>query len=113
MGEEFNPIEEGRRIAREYLSKHGWAREWRQTLNREIYPQVKREELEAKERRCDQMEEEAEEFISQQYEQWRHDSSPQAKQILFAIYEMLGSRTDLGFFAKRIVDRLRTEFTAY
>jgi hypothetical protein len=112
MGDEFNPTEEGHRIAREYLSKRGWAREWRETLNREVYAAVNREELEAKERRCDQMEEEAEEFISQQYEKWRHESSPQAKQVLFSLYEMLGQRKDLGFFASRIIGRLHREFPA-
>lgn len=113
MGEEFNPAEEGRRIAREYLSKRGWAREWRQTLNREVYPEVNREEFEGKEHRCDQMEDEAEEYISHQYEIWRHDPSPQAREVLFAVYEMLGKRHDLGFFANKIMDRLRTEFTSY
>lgn len=114
MAEEgFNPVEEGRRIAREYLSKRGWAREWRRTLNRQLYPEVQREEFEEKERRCDRMEEDAEEFFSREVERWRHDSSPQAKEVLRTIYEMLGKRTDLGFFAKRIVDRLKREFSPF
>lgn len=109
MAEEFNPAEEGRRIAHEYLSKRGWAQEWRRTVNRQLYPGVSREEFEEKERRCDQMEEEAEEIFSRKVERWRHDPSPQAKEVLRAIIEVLGKRTDLGFFAKRIVDRLKKE----
>jgi hypothetical protein len=110
---EFNPTEEGRRIAREYLSKRGWAREWRRTLFRQLYPAVQREEYEEKQRRCDQMEEEAEEFFSREVERWRHDPSPEAKEVLRAIYEMLGHRTDLGFFAKRIIERLKREFASF
>jgi len=113
MAEEFNPVEEGRRYAREYLSKRGWAREWRRTLSRELYPAVNREEFEEKERRCDQMEEEAEETFSREVERWRRDTSPQAKEVLRAIFEMLGKRTDLGFFAKKIVDRLKREFAPF
>lgn len=107
MAEEFNPVEEGRRIAHAYLSKRGWAREWRRTLSRQLYPAVQREEFEAKQRQCDQMEEEAEEAFSRSIERWRHDPSSQAKTVLETIVDVLGKRTDLGFFAKRIVDRLK------
>lgn len=106
---EFNPAEEGRRIAHEYLSKRGWAQEWRRTLNRQLYPGFQREEFETKQRQCDQMEEEAEEVFSRNVERWRHDPSPQAKEVLRAIVEVMGKRLDLGFFAKRIVDRLKRD----
>ena len=109
MAEEFNSAEEGRRIVREYLSKRGWTREWRRTLNRQLYPEVQREEFEAKQRQCDQMEEEAEEGFSHNVERWRHDTSPQAKDVLRAIVDVMGKRLDLGFFAKRIVERLKKE----
>lgn len=106
---EFNPVEEGRHIANQYLSKRGWTREWRRTLNRQLYPGVQREEFEAKQRQCDQMEEEAEEVFSRNVERWRHDPSLQAKEILRAIVDVMGKRLDLGFFAKRIVDRLKRD----
>jgi hypothetical protein len=108
----FNPIEEGRRIAREYLSKKGWAAEWRRALNTQLYPAVQREEFEAKERQVDGMEESAEELFSREYDKWRQDPSPEAREVLRGIYELLGKRRDLGFIAKRIVDRLRGEFSA-
>lgn len=113
MAEEFNPVEAGQRIAREYLSKRGWAREWRRTMNLQVYPEVQREDFEEKQRRCDQMEDEAEEIFSREYDRWRKDPSPQAKEVLRAIYEIMGKRTDLGFFAKRIVDRLKREFSSF
>jgi len=109
MAEAFNPTEEGRRIANEYLSKRGWAREWRRSMDRQVYPGFQREDLEAKERQCDQMEEEAEEVFSAKVEEYRRDFTPQSKEVLWAIVDLLGNRTDLGFFAKRIVDRLKRE----
>lgn len=109
MGEDFDPIEEGKRIAREYLSKRGWAKEWRRSLERQLYPAVEREEFEAKEKQCDEREEEAEGAFSAKVESWRKDPSPQAKEVLRAIVQMLGRRKDLGFFGKRIVDRLTKE----
>ena len=112
MAEEFNPSEAGRRIAREYLSKLGWAKEWRRTLNTQLYPAVEREVLEEKERHVDQMEEAAEAGLSTAYDQWRHDLSPQAREVLQGIYEILGKRSDLGFIAKRIVERIRATLTS-
>ena len=110
---EFNPEETGKHIAREYLSKRGWTQEWRRTLNRQLYPGFQRDELEAKERQCDQMEEEAEALLSQEVERWRHDPTPEAEQVLRTILEMLGKRTDLGFFAKQIVEHLKRKFEAF
>lgn len=110
---EFNPTEEGRRIAREYLSKRGWAKEWRRALNTQLYPAVQREEFEEKERRIDRMEEEAEAGFSNAYDRWRKDESPPAREVLRAIYDLLGKRTDLGFIGTRIVDRLKRDFTSF
>ncbi|MDD5382711.1 MAG: hypothetical protein PHH60_03545 [Candidatus Margulisbacteria bacterium] len=109
MAEERNPAEIGRAIAGEYLSKRGWALEWRRTLNRQLYPGFQREEFEEKEKRCDQMEEEAEEIFSRNVERWRHRTTPEAQVVLQSIVKMLGKRNDLGFFAKKIVGRLKTE----
>jgi len=109
MAEDFNPNEVGRRIAAEYLSKRGWVLEWRRSLNRQLHPGFEREELEEKERQCDQMEQEAEDIFSQKVERWRRDRSPVAKQVLRRVVDHLGQRTDLGFFAQRIVDRLKRD----
>ncbi|OGB89857.1 hypothetical protein A2625_05350 [candidate division WOR-1 bacterium RIFCSPHIGHO2_01_FULL_53_15] len=108
---EFNPTEEGKRIAREYLSQRGWAREWRRSLDRQLYPAVQREELEEKERRVDRMQEEAEEVFSREYEKWRKDDSPAGQEVRRGMFELLGKRRDLGFIGQRIVERLKREFT--
>jgi hypothetical protein len=108
----FDPFQEGLRIAREYLSKKVWASEWRHALNTQLYPAVEREELEAKERQVDGTEESAEEFFSREYDKWRKDTSPEAKEVLRGIYELLGQRHDLGFIAKRIIDRIKVTLTS-
>ncbi len=112
MAEEFDALKEGQRIAREYLSKRGWAREWRRALNTQLYPAVQREEFEEKERHCDRMEDEAEEFFSAAYEKWRKEDNPAGRDARRGMYEVLGKRTDLGFFAKRIAHRLKREFSS-
>jgi hypothetical protein len=110
MAEEFNPASEGRRICREYLSRRGWSASFRRTTYRQVYPAFQREELEAKERQIDQREQEAEEIFSREVERLRADPSPQAKEVLQVIVEILGKRSDLGFFAQRIIERLKRTF---
>ena len=109
MAEELNPQQEAQRIASTYLSKRGWTRQWRQGLNRQLYAGFQREEFEAKQRQCDAMEEEAEEFFDIEVERLRHDGSNEAKDIMAGIVSILGHRTDLGFIAKKIVARLKQE----
>jgi hypothetical protein len=98
---------EGRRIARNYLSKLGWAREWRRTITREIRPAWTREVMEDKFRRADALEEEAEANLSSEFERLRKSAEPSARETLKTILVELGHRTDLGFFGKRILARLR------
>jgi hypothetical protein len=111
MAEESDPFEIGRRIAREYLSKRGWAGEWRRSLSRQIYPAFLREELEAKERQVDQMEEDAEALFSQEYDRWRKEPEPASSQVLRGIQAVIGRRTDLGLIAGRIRDRINRGFS--
>lgn len=110
---EIDPKKEGKRIAHNYLSSLGWARQFRWTITREISPGWTREEMEEKFRRADQMEEEAEADFSQEYERWRKDDSLAAKEVLKTIYQELKNRKDLGFFGKRILARLRHRYEGY
>ena len=105
----INPVHEGQKIARDYLSKVGWAREWRRAVQREIRPAWTREE-EEKFRKADQMEEEAEANLSTEFDKWRKSNLPEAKEVLKTILNELGHRTDLGFFGKRIINRIREIF---
>ncbi|MFA5113312.1 MAG: hypothetical protein WC529_03330 [Candidatus Margulisiibacteriota bacterium] len=110
MTADLPPLEEGKRIAHTYLSKRGWAGEWRRSLNTQLYPAFQREEFEEKQRRCDQLEDEAEEYFSGQYELWRKIDTAIGREVRLGIWQVLGRRTDLGFYGKRIVDRLKREF---
>jgi hypothetical protein len=105
----IDPVHEGQKIARDYLSKVGWTREWRRTVQREIRPAWTREE-EEKFRKADQMEEEAEANLSTEFDRWRKSNLPEAKEVLKTILSELGNRTDLGFFGKRIINRIREMF---
>ncbi|MBI5699632.1 hypothetical protein HZC35_04890 [Candidatus Saganbacteria bacterium] len=104
---DIDPINEGQKIARGYLSKLGWAREWRRTVEQEIRPAWTREEEEEKFRKADQMEEDAEANLSTEFDKWRKSNMPEAKAVLRTILNELGNRTDLGFFGKRIIDRIK------
>lgn len=107
---DLDPLHEGQKIARDYLSKVGWAREWRRTVEREIRPAWTREEEEEKFRKADQMEEDAEANLSAEFDKWRKSSLPEAKEVLKTILNELGNRTDLGFFGKRIINRIKERF---
>jgi len=105
--DQSDPQAEGRRITRNYLSKLGWAREWRRTITREIRPAWTREEMEEKFRRADALEEEAEANLSSEFERLRKSTEPSARETLKTILADLEHRTDLGYFGKRILARIK------
>jgi hypothetical protein len=111
--ENLDPKAEGRRIAHNYLSQLGWAREWRRTVTREIRPAWNREEMETKFRRADEMEESAEADISREFDRLRSNLTPGTKETLAIILKELGGRNDLGFIGKRIVVRIRKILREY
>ena len=100
---------EGKRIAREYLSKLGWVRAARRTAERHILPAWTREDREEIFREDDQKIEDAEELFGQEVDRYRKEGSQFAKEVLRTIVKQLGRRTDLGFFGKRIVARIKGE----
>jgi len=115
MAEEkpIDPIAEGKRIAGNYLSQLGWAREWRRTVTREIKPAWTRQDMEDKFTRANEMEEQAEANFSTEYERIRKNTDPVSKQILVEIYKLLANRNDLGFIGKRIVARIKDSLRNY
>lgn len=104
---QLDPISEGRRIARDYLSKLGWAREWKRVIWTEVPMAWQKNEMEDKRRRADEMEIEAEAGFSSAFERLRKETSESARQTLRAIYDVLKERKDLGFIGTRILARLR------
>lgn len=108
----IDPKKEGKRIAGNYLSQLGWAREWRRTVTREIRPAWTREEIEGKFRSADALEEQAEANFSAEFERLRRNLSAESKEVLAFILAELGHRNDLGFIGKKIIARIRDQFTA-
>ena len=110
MAEEKAPNREAHRIAGAYLSKLGWTREWRRNIVNEIPPDWRREDIEEKNRQADALEDEAESEFSLEFDLLRKSPDPKAKEILREILRILGHRTDLGFYGKKILTRIRLMF---
>lgn len=109
---QLDPSAEGRRIARDYLSKLGWAREWKRVIWTEVPMAWQKNEMEDKRRRADEMELEAEAGLSSAFERLRKETSESSKQTLRAIWNELKERKELGFIGTRIMARIR-EMTKY
>jgi|GEM_PF-965159 len=106
---EADYIAEAKRIVREYLSKLGWIRTHRGLVYREVRPAADREETESKFRDLTQKEEDVEWRFGQDVDRWRKSDDKNRRIVLEEIVKALGHRRDLGFFGKRIVDRLKRE----
>ncbi len=110
MAEQFeDAIKEGKRIAHNYLSQLGWARTSTQTGIRHILPAWTREEREEIFRRSDQRIDDAEEKFGKEVDRYRKEGTKFARKVLETVLNELKGRTDLGFFGKRMVARLKEE----
>jgi hypothetical protein len=104
---EKDPEKEGIRIARAYLSRIGWTKEWRRYFTTQVSERFSRDELEDKNLKADAMEEEAEAELSTAFEELRKRDDSGSKTTLAAILKILGPRNDLGIVGKSIVNRIR------
>ena len=107
MAEVFDPKKEGRRITAAYLEGISLARQWRRIINDAVYGAFDAEKREERWRQADQKEAAAETLLSSDFERWRKDPSPEAKEVLATMLEILGKRHDLGFIGNRVVGHLR------
>ncbi len=109
MAEEKPEIDAGaeaRRIVNRYLSELGWAREFKNMVLRQLLPAV---EKDAKMRRGDEMELAADGNFGAEVDRWRAERSKTSKAVISKILELLGKRSDLSYFAKRMVNRMKEE----
>jgi hypothetical protein len=109
MAEEKLEIDAGaeaRRIVNKYLSELGWAREFKNMVLRQLLPAV---EKDAKMKQGDEMELAADENFGREVDRWRAERSKASKAILSKVLELLGKRSDLSYFAKRVINRLKEE----
>ena len=106
---ESDYIIEAQRIIREYLSGMGWVRAQRNILYKELKPAVEREDVEQNFKQLAEKEEDIEWKFGQEVDKWRKSDDPMRKIVLERIVQEVGRRNDLGFFGRRIVDRVKRE----
>jgi len=102
----MDPEAEARRIVNKYLSELGWAREHKNTVVRQLIPAI---EKDVKLRQGDEMELAADEHFGAEVDRWKGERTELSTAVLLKILELLGKRSDLSYFAKRIVNRLKEE----
>lgn len=100
-------VNEAKRIVREYLSGLVRIKAHRNMAVREVRPAVQNAEVEEKFRQLNQQEEDIEWKFGQETDKWRNSPDKGAKIVIGEIVKALGKRNDLGFFGKRIVERLK------
>ena len=105
--EDGDYINEAKRIVREYLSGLSGLRANRRMTVTEVRPAVDNADLEEKFRRFNLQEEDIEWKFGQEVDRWKNDPGRGSKLVIGEIIKALGSRNDLGFFGKRIVERLK------
>jgi len=101
---EIDPAAEGRRIVNKYLSEIGWAKELKRQTQRQLIPPI---EKDVKMRRGDEIELAADEDFGAEIDRLRHEKDKLSKAILEEVYNQLKKRSDLSFFGKKIVNRLK------
>jgi len=101
---EIDPGVEARRIVNKYLSELGWAKEYKNMVVRQLIPAI---EKDVKLRQGDEMELAADEHFGAEVDRWRGERSKPSKAVLSKILELLKNRSDLSYFAKRMVNRLK------
>ena len=103
---EIDPEKEARRIVNRYLSEVGWAKEYKNTAVRQLLPAI---EKDVKLRQGDEMELAADEHFGTDVDRWRQERTKLSRSVLSKILELIGKRSNLSYFAKRMVSRIKEE----
>ena len=103
---EIDPGKEARRIVNRYLSEVGWAKEYKNMVVRQLIPAI---EKDVKMRQGDDMELAADEHFGTEVDRWRVERTKLSRSVLSKILELIGKRSDLSYFAKRMVGRIKEE----
>ena len=103
---EIDPAIEAKKIVNKYLSELGWAKEYKNMVVRQLLPAI---EKDVKLRQGDDMELAADEHFTTEVDRWRSEGSKLSRSVLSKILELIGKRSDLSFFAKRMITRLKEE----
>jgi len=103
---EIDPAIEAKKIVNKYLSELGWAREYKNMAVRQLLPAI---EKDVKLRQGDDMELAADEHFGTEVDRWRNERSKLSRAVMSKILELIGKRSDLSFFAKKMVSRIKEE----
>jgi hypothetical protein len=103
---EIDPGMEAKRIVNRYLSELGWAKEYKNMVVRQLLPAI---EKDVKLRQGDDMELAADDHFGTDVDRWRGERSKLSRAVMSKIIELIGKRSDLSFFAKRMIARLKEE----
>jgi hypothetical protein len=101
---ETDPGTEARKIVNKYLSELGWAKEYKNMVVRQLIPAI---EKDVKLRQGDDMELAADEHFGTEVDRWRNERSKLSRSVLSKIVELIGKRSDISFFAKKMVSRIK------
>lgn len=103
---EIVPEIEAKRILNKYLSEIGWPNEMKKMASAQALSAA---DWDIKYRQIEEMELVADENFGAEVDKWRAERSKISRAVLSRIVELLEKRSDLTFFAKRIVSRLKEE----
>ena len=103
---EIDPEKEARRIVNRYLSEVGWAKEYKNMAVRQLIPAI---EKDVKLRQGDDMELAADEHFGTEVDRWRGERTKLSRAVMSKIFGLIEKRSDLSFFAKKMVSRIKEE----
>lgn len=106
---EIDAFSEARQIVNKYLSELGWAKEYKNMAVRQLLPAV---EKDAKLRQGDEMELAADEHFGTEVDRWRGERTKLSRAVLANVLELLRKRSDLSYFAKRMVNRIKEDLSS-
>lgn len=103
---QIDPAAEANKLVGRYMQDLGWAKI---NKNRVVNKPVAAHDKDAEMRYAEEIELAAEERFGQAVDALRNDDSVRSKSVLHEIVKLMGKRTDLSFFGKRIIGRLMEE----
>jgi hypothetical protein len=103
---EIDPETEARKIVNKYLSEIGWPNEMKKMATGQALSAA---DWDIKFRQTEEMELAADENLGAEVDRLRAERSKISRAVLSKILELLGKRSDLTFFAKRMVNRIKEE----
>ena len=103
---QIDPAAEGRRIVSGYLNELGWAKEMMRMVVNQLIPAVQKA---AKIEQAEEATSAADEHFGAEVDKWRADHTKLGRSVLKEIMKKMGKRSDLSYFGKRMMARIKEE----